>query len=192
MTGYDGAERLRKLVVWSSSRLPVRAHSVQIEEKEVPLDHHVQLPKSVPGAPSEERLKRKQSISANTLRLHGGSLGIDASRAVGVDYGKNLCVQMRVADLSHARIKRRTYVHKLTTTSKDTGLHESVLFETPSSRGDPVAHLVVQRVLVELQRAGGAPPSESIAHRFHVKPRVACFVCVVLCSVVRDDEGGGQ
>ena len=33
VTGYDGAERLRKLVVWSSSRLPVRAHSVQIEEK---------------------------------------------------------------------------------------------------------------------------------------------------------------
>ena len=67
VAGYDGAECLRKLVVGSSSRLPVRAHSVQIEEKEVPLDHHVQLPKSIPGAPSEERLKRKQSIGCTEV-----------------------------------------------------------------------------------------------------------------------------
>ena len=103
---------MRKLVVGSSRRLVVRARSVQIEKVQVPLDHHVQLPKRVPGASPEKALKRKQTISANTLRLDGSALGIDASRAVHMRYREDLCVQMRVADLSCACTKTGTQYKK--------------------------------------------------------------------------------
>ena len=112
---YDRAERLRELVVGSSRGLPVRAHSVKIKEKQVPLDHHVQLPECVPGASPEKRLQRKHAISANALRLDGGSLGVDASRTVGVRKRENFGVQMRVADLSCAGTMMQNYTNYVLT-----------------------------------------------------------------------------
>ena len=119
------------------------------------------LPKSVPGAPSEERLKRKQSISTNTLRLHGGSLGIDATRAVGVDYGENLCVQMRVADLSHARIGRRTHVHKLTTRAR------TPAFTKASSLRLRAPEAILSRIW---SSSVSSSSSSELAARRHVNP----------------------
>ena len=80
----DGAKRLRELVLGRSSRLKVGAHSVQIEEEEMTLDRHVQLPERIPRGPSEKRLQREQPISAHPCRLGGGRFGVDAARAVGV------------------------------------------------------------------------------------------------------------
>ena len=49
---------------------------VEVVEKQLSFDRHVQLPESVPIAPPEETLQRKDSTPTDAKGLHGGALGM--------------------------------------------------------------------------------------------------------------------
>ena len=69
---------------------------MQIEEEEMTLDRHVQLPERIPRGPSEKRLQREQPISAHPRRLGGGRFGVDAACAVGVTMQSVIILLSRV------------------------------------------------------------------------------------------------
>ena len=58
------------------------APAVEVVEKQLSFDGHVQLPEGVPTAPPEETLQREDSTPTDAKGLHGGALGMHGTCAV--------------------------------------------------------------------------------------------------------------
>ena len=94
---HDGAEGLRKSIVARCGRIPrAAAATIQILEKQLALDRHVQHPESVPGASPEERLQGEEPIPTEALGVHGRGFAIQRTGSVRVRNRKKLRVQMWV------------------------------------------------------------------------------------------------
>ena len=60
--------------------------------------------------------------------------------------------------------------------------HERVS-EILQASTDPLAHAVVQRILVDLHRTVLAAPGEAVAHRFYVEPGMFQLYVMLSCML---------
>ena len=98
--GHDAAVCLREFVgIGGAGARRAAAPAVEVVEKQLSFDRHVQLPERVPTTPPEEWLQREESTPTDAEGLHGGALGMHGTCAVRVCTRKNLRVEMRVRDL---------------------------------------------------------------------------------------------
>ena len=98
--GYDAAVGLREFVgIGGACARMAAAPAVEVFEKQLSFDRHVQLPERVPTAPPEETLQREDSTQTDAKGLHGGALGMHGPCAIWVCTRKDLRVEMRVRDL---------------------------------------------------------------------------------------------
>ena len=76
--GHDAAVGLREFIGIGGGSCTRRAAApaVEVVEKQLSFDRHVQLPESVPTAPPEETLQREDSTPTDAKGLHGGALGM--------------------------------------------------------------------------------------------------------------------
>ena len=96
----DTAVGLREFVgIGRACARRAAAPAVEVVEKQLSFDGHVQLPERVPTAPPEETLQRKDSTPTDAKGLHGGALGMHGTCAVRVCTRKDLRVEMRIRDL---------------------------------------------------------------------------------------------
>ena len=127
---------------------------VQILEKQLTLDLHIEHPKSVPGASPEEGLQGEEPIPTEVLGLHGGGLAIQRSSSIWVRDRKDFRIQMRVRDryCLHAdyELQRRAdkkTLHALALT-KASSLSARVPDEMLSRRPSSVSSLMSRELLV--------------------------------------------
>ena len=98
--GHDAAVGLREFVgIGGACARRAAAPAVEVVEKQLSFDRHVQHPESIPGTPPEERLQREESTPTDAKGLHGGALGLHGPCSVRVCTRKDLRVEVRVRDL---------------------------------------------------------------------------------------------
>lgn len=109
--GHDAAVGLRGFVTIGGACAPRAAvPAVEVVEKQLSFDRHVQLPERVPTTPPEERLQREESTPTDAKGLHGGALGLHRPCAIGVRARKDRGIEVRVRDLlcQHERHRQKT------------------------------------------------------------------------------------